>query len=281
MSGEPKHTRAGAAMAEDAMPLTADLAAIERRPLTIAYAALMTQHLAYTIRDGADYPSSPEWHERLETIEALSRRIHAPAARERVRRELADLRMFALLSNGDPSIARALNPLLQPMNLAYIGRLAAAARARNPRRQGRHKFYPGPISGPDALEYCGLIVSMAWHKDGGQWPGMHNSTAQLICEVLWQCAGGKPHAPHCGFDASGTFATWRAHLVAAAKYRPPHDAGKLVTLILAGEPPKPRAQLTEEQSRRWRAGYVYPRGAPGCQLKQTRSAASADGSSPA
>jgi hypothetical protein len=73
---------------------------------------------------------------------------------------------------------------------------------------------------------------------------------------------GPPHAPHGGFDAPGTFATWRKHLVAAQQYCPPHNAGKLVALILTGDPPKRRPQPTEDQLRRWRAGYVYPRGAP-------------------
>jgi hypothetical protein len=236
-------------------------AAIRGRLLTAVYAMLMTEHLAYANRREADYPSSPELHERLETIEALSHRARLPAARQMMRQKLTDLRIKTLLTNGDPSIARALNSLLRPMNLPYIGRLAAAARARNPRQHGRHKFYPDPISGPDALEYCALIVRMAWHKDGGQWPGVHNSTAQLICEMLWLSAGGASHRPHCGSDAPGAFATWREHLIAARQYCPPHPAGKLVALILAGDPPKRRPLRTEEQSRRWRAGYVYPRGA--------------------
>jgi hypothetical protein len=245
-------------MAEDAQLLTAVLAAIRRRPLTMFYAVLLTKHLAFAIDREADYPSSPKLHERLETIEALSRRGRAPAARECVRRELADLQIFALLSNGDASIERALSPLLRPMNLPYIGRLAAKARARNPRKQGQHKFYPDPVSGPDALEYCALIVCMAWHKEAGQWPGKVNPIAQLVCELLWRKAGGAPHALHCGFDAPGAFATWREHLVAARHYRPPHRAGALVARILAGDPPKRRPQLTEEQSRRWRAGYDHP-----------------------
>jgi hypothetical protein len=112
---------------------------------------------------------------------------------------------------GDAGIERTLAPF-QRLNFASIGRLAAAALARTPRVQGRGKFYPESASGPDAREYCALIVAVAWHKDSGQWPGPGNATAQLICEMLWRCAGGVPHAPHAGFDAPGTFATWRDHL---------------------------------------------------------------------
>jgi hypothetical protein len=263
----------GVTVAMGASVLTAVVAAILLRAGTVAYSILMTGHLAYTIRRDADYPSSPELHERLETIETLSRRGRSPSARERVRHELADLRISALLSNGDASIERALNPLLRPMNLPYIGLLAAKARARNPRKQGRRKFYPDPGSGPDALEYCALIVSVAWQKDTGDWPGYGNPTAQFICELLWRRAGGKPHELHSGFDAPGTFATWRKHLAAARRYYPPHAAGKLVTLILAGDPSKRRLQPTGAQSRRWRAFYDHPtRVRQVTHRKRTRSA---------
>jgi hypothetical protein len=254
-------------MAEDAPLLTATLAAIRRRPLTLAYAGLLVEHLAFAISREADYPSSPKLHERLETIEALSRRGRAPAARERVLRELADPRIFALLSNGDARIERALTPLLHPLNLPYVGRLAAKARERVPRERGRRKFYPDHAAGPDAPEYCALIVSVAWQKDASKWPGMGKPMAQFICELLWRKAGGVPHARHGGFDAPDTFATWRKHLVAARRYRPPHPAGELVARILAGDPPKRRLQLKEEQSRRWGRFYDHPRERAGGRSK--------------
>jgi hypothetical protein len=50
-------------MAEDAQLLTAVLAAIRRRPLTMFYAVLLTKHLAFAIDREADYPSSPKLHE--------------------------------------------------------------------------------------------------------------------------------------------------------------------------------------------------------------------------
>ena len=70
-----------ATVAEDAPPLRAVLAAIRHRPIAMAYAGLMINHLAHTIRREADYPSSPKLHKRLETIEALSRRGCSSAAR--------------------------------------------------------------------------------------------------------------------------------------------------------------------------------------------------------
>jgi hypothetical protein len=238
--------------------LTAVATSIRLRVRTLLYSIQMIEHLAYTIRREADYPSTPELHERLERIETLSRRCRSPAARERVRQELADLRISTLLSNGDASIKRALNPLFRPINLPYIGHLAAKARARYPRKQGRRKFYPDHGSGPDALEYCALIVSMSWQTDAGEWPGYGNSTAQFFCELLWRNAGGEPHEVHGGFDAPGTFATWTRHLAAARRYRPPHSAGNLVMSILAGERHKRRREPTPEQRRRWRAGYDHP-----------------------
>jgi hypothetical protein len=189
----------------------------------MANAAQMIENLAFTIGREADYPSNRELHERLETIEALSRRGRASAARERVLRELADPRIFGLLTNGDARIERTFSPRLHPPNLPYVGRLAAEARARVPRRQGRRKFYPA--AGPASLEYCALIVSLAWQKDAGKRPGRANATAQLICELLWRTAGGRAHRAHRGEDAPDTFATWREHLVAARRYFPPPSGG--------------------------------------------------------
>jgi hypothetical protein len=250
MSGKAPDARTGSTSAEDAPLLKASLTAVERRLLTLGYAARMIKHLAYTISREAEYPASPELHERLRRIEALASRGHSSIARDQIQLELADPRIFALLTNGDASAEMALSPLSQRMNLPFIRGLAAAARQRNPRKQGRRKFYPDTISGPDALEYCALILRIAWHMDAGKWPGSHNPTAQRFCEILWRLAGGAAHTVHGGFDAPDTFASWRKQLVAAGQYGPPHDAGKQIARILADHPPKRRSQRTEEQSRR-------------------------------
>jgi hypothetical protein len=207
-------------------------AALRRRPLTIAYAGLLVDHLAFDIGREGKYPPRPELHQRLEAIEALAGRGRRSLARQMVMRELADPQIFELLANGDPRIGRALSK--PPINLRNVERWAATARARHPPRRGQGKFYPDPVAGPDAREHCALIVSVAWHKDTGKWPGHGNPTAQLICELLWRKAGGAPHLPYGGFDVPGTFATWRKHLVAARRYQPPHAAGVLVANSLEG-----------------------------------------------
>jgi hypothetical protein len=216
---------------------------LRRRPLTIAYAVLLVDHLAFDIGREGKYPPRPELHQRLEGIEARARRGRRPLARQMVMQELADPQIFALLANGNPRIERALsNP---PINLRNVERLAAAARERHPPRRGQGKFYPDPLAGPDAREHCALIVSVAWHKDTGKWPGHGAPTVQLICELLWQGAGGAPHRLHDGFDAPGTFATWDKHLVAARRYRQPHAAGVHVANSLA----RSLAGLSEQRRR--------------------------------
>src|SRR5258708_3413600 len=136
-------------------PQTAVLAALQRRLLTMAYAGLLVDHLAFAVSREGEYPPRPGLAQRLEAVQGPAR-----------------------------------------------------SGARPPR---------------------GVIVSVAWHKDTGKWPGYGNPKAQLICELLWRKAGGAPaHLPHGGFDAPGTFATWRKHLVAARRYQPPHSAGVLV-----------------------------------------------------
>jgi hypothetical protein len=220
------------------------LAAVRRWPLTMVYASLLVDHLAFAVGREVKYPPRPELHQRLEGIEALARRGRRPLARQMVMRELADPQIFALLANGNPRIERALsNPRI---NLRDVERLAAAARERHPPRRGQGKFYPDPVAGPDAREHCALIVSVAWHKDTGNWPGHGNPTAQLICELLWRKAGDAPqHLLHGGFDAPGTFATWRKHLVTARRYQPPHAAGVLVANSLA----RSLAGLSEQRRR--------------------------------
>jgi hypothetical protein len=139
------------------------VAAVRRRPLTIAYAAQLIDHLAYAIRSETKYPSAPSLHARLEAIESSARRGRSPGARERVMRELGDPLITGLLTNGNPRDEVALTPLfVGPVNLRFVARLAAAARARKPRRQGRGKFFSAAC--PTALEYCALIASTAWQK---------------------------------------------------------------------------------------------------------------------
>jgi hypothetical protein len=224
----PKKCRAPA---KGNAPQTLILAALQRRPLTIAYAGLFVHHLAFALGREGKYPSRPELYRRLEALEGMAARGRSPAARDLVLRELADPQIFALLAEGDPRVERALSK--SPVNLRDIERLAVAARIRHPPQRGRGRLYPDPRSGPDPREYCALIVSVAWQQDTGKWPGYGNRTAPLICELLWRKAGGAPHRPHGGFDAPGTFATWRKHLVAARRYRPPHGSGVLVANSLA------------------------------------------------
>jgi hypothetical protein len=142
------------------------LARLRRRPLTMAYACLLADHLAFAI-----------------DREDKAGRWRRPLARQMVTRELADPQIFALLADGDPRIERALSK--HPVNLRDVERWAATARERHRPMRGQGKLYPDPVAGPDTREYCALIVSVAWHKDTGKWPGRGNPTALLICELLW------------------------------------------------------------------------------------------------
>src|SRR5690242_3849621 len=136
---------------------TTILPALQRRTLTMAYAGLLVDHLAFAIGREGKYPPRPALHRRLEAIEALAWRGRRPLARQMVMRELADPQIFALLANDDPRIERALSR--SPINLRNVERWAAAARERHPLRRGQGKFYPDPVVGPDAREHCALIIS--------------------------------------------------------------------------------------------------------------------------
>lgn len=246
-------------------------AALRQRPVTMAFAVLLIDHLAYAIGRESDYPPGPDLLARLEKIEETARcRWRSPRARQWVETELADLRIFALLANGDERAEAALSPLSRPFNLPHVAKLAQAAVARwagrpgkligRPRRQGRGKFYPDPASGPDPLEYCAVIVSIAWHKDAGDWPGQRNRTAFLVCELLWRAAGGSPHGGIAAHDGAQT--AWRRHIVTARRYRPPHRAGALVERMLdralAQLLPEPkRPPLLDSKTRR--VLYDHPR----------------------
>ena len=197
--------------------------AMKSRSLAVSYAASLLEHLRLAIRRDAEYPSRPNLHARLKAIENAARLLA---------RELTNVPMLVLLRDGYEGIANEAS--LSP-DLIDLARRAASVRERSPRKQGRGKLYPAE---PTALEYCALIVSIAWHMAEGKCPGQRNREAHLLCEALWQSAGG---APHGGLGAHpGTFMAWRKHLVAAHKYRPPHEAGKMVVKLITeilDEPP--------------------------------------------
>jgi hypothetical protein len=191
--------------------------------LVVSYAASLRGHLALAIRREAEYPSRPKLRKRLKAIEEAARLLA---------REVTDVPMLVLLRDGYEGVEHEVSLLPDLMRLA---KRAACVRARSPRRQGRGKLYPAE---PTALEYCALIVSVAWHMAEGKWPGKDNPEAHLLCEALWLNAGG---APHSGLGARpGTFTAWRNHLFEARQYRPPHGAGKMVVVLImevVDEPP--------------------------------------------
>jgi hypothetical protein len=256
-------------MTEKTQP-QAILAAIQRHPVTTFYAMLLTAHLAYAIGREDEYPGASCLISRLEKIEETARcRWRSPRARQWIGNELSDLRTFGLLANGDARAEAALSPLSDPFNLPCVAERARDAVARwarrpgkltdRPRRQGRGKFYPDPASGPNALEFCALIVSIAWHKDAGVWPGQRNRMAATISELLWLAAGGPAH----GVSPDGALTAWRRHGVAARRYLPPHRAGALVERMLDRAlerllPSVPRRQPPRDPEAR-RALYNHPR----------------------
>jgi len=219
-------------MVEAVLGATTDNA-MKSGSLIVSYAASLRGHLALAIRREAEYPSRPKLHMRLKAIEDAARLLS---------RELTDVPMLVLLRDGYEGIENEVSLLPDLRDLASR---AACVRARSPRTQGRGKLYPAE---PTALEYCALIVSVAWHMVEGEWSGKRNPKAHLLCEALWQNAGG---APHGGIGARpGTFMVWRNHLVEARKYQqkyqqkyqPPHGAGKmvaeLITEVMDEPPPK-------------------------------------------
>lgn len=232
----------------------------------MTYTSLTIEHLAYAVRRAHEYPSAVDLYTRLEEIEALARRARLENARSKIEREVTDPVIFGLLADGDPKNEAVLVPMLRranglvvfrKLNLAAVGRLAAAARARQPRKQGRRIFYPDPRSGPNELEYCALIVTMAWYRDAGRWPGQSNPTAQLICELLRRTAGGVPHGDIAACD--GQLTAWRKHLRAAQRYKPPHHAGTQIYRAIDFElfPAAPRRALSFDPGR-LRVFYDHP-----------------------
>jgi hypothetical protein len=216
----------------------ADFEAVARDVFALA------PYLSFTIQREKEYPSRPTFQQRLQKIIAATQRgrRRRPATRQFLEDELADLRIWGLLADGDRLI---------PEN--DIRRRAMRALQRSPKR-GRGKLYPNPAAGPDALEYCALIVSMIWHKTTGVWPGAADPRAHEMCELLWLTAGGDPEQHRTLAAHPGTVTVWRRHLATARRYRPPHSAGQLVARGLAGNPPKRHPPLT----RRLREFYDHP-----------------------
>jgi hypothetical protein len=101
-----------------------------------------------------------------------------------------------------------------------------SALANIPTRPGRDKHYADSSRGPDALEYCALIVATVWRAHAGKWPGNKNPHAFELCEALWTASGGEAHGGLA--SENGALTAWRRHLTASKKFRPPHAAGELV-----------------------------------------------------
>lgn len=195
--------------------------------------------LAWNIAAAERYPSRPDLRRRLGRIKDAARPGKRDAAREFLRRELADLNVAGLL---------ALKTLDVPRDLRHrVDRVLL--RAKN---SGPGKLYPDPGGGPDALEHCALIVTMILLKGTGKWCGQWNSGVHQACENLWLAAGGKSHG---GVAEAGTLTAWRRHLLTARRrYLPPHPAGIVIERIL--EPPAIERRLISAKPFRH---YVYPR----------------------
>jgi hypothetical protein len=170
-----------------------------------------------------------------------------------LKRELIDLRISALLSDGDAE--RESWCLGMARDTQSLAQRIAQWRKRNPSKQGRGKLYPAVASGPNPLEHCALIVSLLWHENLKYWPGQRNELAWQLCERIWIVAGGDKHGGVAACD--GALSAWRKHMVAAKKYRPPHPAGKFIDRMLKGPAPKPPPrQRTKQELRQF---YKHPR----------------------
>jgi hypothetical protein len=195
--------------------------------------------LAFDIRREIQYPSRPVLRRRLERIRDAGRPGRRPAAREFLRRELADPSIAALLG------VKAFD---HPRDLRErIERVLARAP-----KQGRGKLYPDVANGPDALEHCALIVTMLCQQGTGHLPYQWRSAVHELCEQLWRAAGGEPHGGLAAKD--GALSAWRRHLVAAKRYLPSHAAGMLIEHILS--PPQTERRLTP--SKPFREFYNHP-----------------------
>ena len=175
--------------------------------------------LRYAIKREENYPNRPTLYDRLEEIEKAARLLID---------ELEDLQITALLFDGDedPENTRKVYH-----GLCDIAARAARVPARRPRTKGRGRLYPEADIGPNPMELCALMVSIYWHEKRRQWPGNDTLEVHQACELLWRNADG-PARPAWGKPDS--LVTWRNHLRAAQKYRPPHPAGQHIQRILAG-----------------------------------------------
>jgi hypothetical protein len=180
-------------------------------------APLLIDALAWAIKREAEYPSSRELRQRLAKMEKAAKLLM---------RELTDLRIAALVSDGDQQ--REIEDVDLARDLRSLALRIADVLQRNPPKQGRRKLYPA--SGPNPLEICALIVSIIHHRINRKWPGDNNNIVRKCCENLWVAAGGSAHG---GVAArNGNLAAWDRHIKAARKYRPPHAAGSHVDRIL-------------------------------------------------
>jgi hypothetical protein len=66
--------------------------------------------------------------------------------------------------------------------------------------------------------------------------------------MLWDAAGGPQRA---GWGEPKSVAVWRNYLKAARKFRPPHDAGKLIEHILT------RSDRVRDNTRVRNSGRIY------------------------
>ncbi len=201
-------------------------------PLAEALLTLI-EMLSNAIEGEAAYPRRPELRERFKAIEDAARLL---------RHEWLDQRIRALLLDGDVRIENE-NEMFH--GLRDIAARAARERERNSPKQGRGKLYP-KASWPTPMELCALMVAVAHCHLLGRWPGKSNVKVQQCCEALWQAAGGPRRA---GWGEPGSVAVWRHHLKAAQKYRPPHQAGIRIQLILAPDIRRRPVRVTGSPSR--------------------------------
>ncbi len=176
--------------------------------------------LAFAISREVEYPRRPEFRKRLGKIRDAAALLLG---------EMSDTRMNALLygnetkwtGNGwttcEVTLGYGCNDLLARVDSAL---------ANIPTRPGRDKHYADSSRGPDALEYCALIVATVWRAHAGKWPGNKNPHAFELCEALWTASGGEAHGGLA--SENGALTAWRRHLTASKKFRPPHAAGELV-----------------------------------------------------
>jgi hypothetical protein len=241
----------------------------------LAEALQFVDHLNFTITREQEYPSRPALMEQVWEVERAARLLLEVLADLRLRALLLDETEHETAPpaipemSGDLSLltAEAMKPASPPANttkiiydsspssepqppletfeddelalahgLRDIASRAARVRERNPPRKGRGKLYPLASVGPDALEFCALIVGMISQRHLSVWPGSKNPTAWAVCEELWTQSSGTPHGGPAA--RAGSLSAWRRHLSAAKKYLPPNPAGAHVQRMLSDPAPR-------------------------------------------